>query len=77
MKPGTEVTVTWLPELAPTDDAWDTAREVFERQTGTKPQMWFRDPYSGTWGWISPDAVLLFSSPKVPKTVPEIPELLA
>jgi len=64
MKPGAEVTVTWLPELAPTHDSKSAVIEVFERQTGQRPTMYFVDGQTGVWGFISEDAALLFRAPK-------------
>lgn len=64
MKPGTEVTVTFLPELAPTRETRAAAFEVFERQTGTKPKEYFIDDETGVWGFIAPGVSLLFQSPQ-------------
>lgn len=63
MKPGTEVTITFLPELPPTAEARAVALEVFERQAGTKPTSYLEDADTGVWGFLSPDAALLFRFP--------------
>lgn len=57
-------TVTWLPELAPTLDARDVARETFERQTGAAPDALYTNEALGVWGWVSADAVMLFRIPR-------------
>lgn len=60
-------TVHWLPELAPTLEARDAARALFEQQTGAAPMRLFTDEAIGVWGWIGADAVLLFAIPSSPQ----------
>jgi len=63
MKAGTEVTVTWLPELDPTPASLETVIEVFTRQTGAPPTRVLKDPDLGIWGVMSTEASMLFKVP--------------
>lgn len=59
-------TVSFLPELAPTLDARRVALETYERQCSPEPGsvMLYTDEQVGVWGFIGPDAVMLFKMPK-------------
>jgi hypothetical protein len=63
LNPAYQPTVSWLPELAPTLDAREAAREMFEQQTGHPPAAFYGDSGLGIWGFVAFDAVLLFAVP--------------
>lgn len=58
-----QLTVTWVKELAPSVEAREAAMALFERQTGHPPVKLYMDPELRVWGFMDPDAAMLFKIP--------------